>query len=151
MSCWKSFDRPRYPECTTAATIRNARTALPAGPALRERWIGASAAPAAARPCGQGRLLVVGGGLSAAQLALHALRLGWAEVALLVQGSLAERPFDIGVDWMARHHAIDLTDAEAAFHRSGPQERRELLAQARPGGSVTPCCARELAEREHDA
>lgn len=52
---------------------------------------------------GAGRLLIVGAGLSGAQLALEALRLGWRSVTLLCRGGMVVRPFDISCEWMGRH------------------------------------------------
>lgn len=86
------------------------------------------------------RLLIVGGGLSAAQLALRATdaSAGWAEVVLCARAPLAVRPFDVGAAWMGRHWSGEFCDEEATFFRAQPQQRADLLRAARPGGSVTP-------------
>ena len=104
---------------------------------------------AAARPCGAGRLVVVGGGLSAAQLAVHAVHAGWSHVTLLVRSAALEvRPFDISAEWMARHFSCEFSPLERAFYQAEPEGRRALLAAARRGGSVTPAVARLLRELE---
>ena len=86
---------------------------------------------AAARPCGAGRLVVVGGGLSAAQLAVHAVHAGWSHVTLLVRSAALEvRPFDISAEWMARHFSCEFSPLERAFYQAEPEGRRALLAAA---------------------
>ncbi len=90
-----------------------------------------------ARPSGRGRLLVIGGGLSAAQLTCEAVRLGWAHVTLVARRRLVVRPFDIDEAWMRRHLSVELNTCEAEFFSAGLADRRTLLRKARPGGSVT--------------
>ena len=93
--------------------------------------------------------MVVGGGLSAAQLALHALRLGWRSVCLVCRGPICVRPFDLSEEWMGRHFVPALKPCEAAFFGAPAEERRALLRRARPGGSWTPRAVREVGEMQH--
>ena len=86
--------------------------------------------PVAAGPVGGGRLLIVGGGLSAAQLASQALRLGWGRVTLLCRGALTVRSFDITEEWMGRHLSADLEACELDFFASGAAARRESASAA---------------------
>jgi hypothetical protein len=86
-------------------------------------------------------LLIVGGGLSAAQLALMATdaQSGWSEVVLCARRPLTVRPFDIATSWMARHWSMAFDEAELGFYReTTPAGRAAALATARDGGSVTP-------------
>jgi len=101
----------------------------------------------------QKRLLIVGGGLSAAQLVLKATeRVGehWDEVVLCTRAPLVVRPFDIGTEWMSRHWEADFCDSELKFYCADPAERLKLLKVARPGGSVTPEVFAEIQAREKE-
>ncbi|EOD15293.1 hypothetical protein EMIHUDRAFT_211435 [Emiliania huxleyi CCMP1516] len=100
------------------------------------------------RPRGTGRLVVVGGGLSAAQLAAFACRLGWRSVTLVSRSELTVRPFDVGGGWVASLLSPELGAEEAAFFAAPPEERLWQLREARPGGSLTPEARRRLAEME---
>lgn len=96
------------------------------------------------------RLLIVGGGLSAAQLALRATgpcAAQYAEVVLCARAPLAVRPFDISSAWMGRHWSGAFCEEELAFYRAQPYERAALLRAARPGGSVTPEAHAQLCAR----
>ena len=75
------------------------------------------------------RVLVIGGGLTAAQLALGAARRG-AAVTLAHRSTFRTRDLDVEPTWLGR-------DLEA-FHRAPPVRRPTLLAQARGGGSIPP-------------
>lgn len=76
-------------------------------------------------------ILVVGGGLTSAHLALGATRRG-ARVSLLCRRSLQSKPFDADPGWLGPKYL-------KAF-RSEPcwQRRRQQVLAARGGGSVTP-------------
>ena len=90
-----------------AIATRHLERALAGRPRLS--WLLARAALARRvsremRPHGSRRLVIVGGGLSAAQLAIRALGLGWRRVVLVVRGELAVRPFDIEVRRVSGFH-----------------------------------------------
>ena len=95
---------------------------------------------------GRGRLVVVGGGLSAAQLAIEALHQGWSRVILLVRGRHVLRPFDIDIEWMGRHLSLDVHGGEQRFFGAPLPERRAELRRARPGGSIPRACHEHLTE-----
>lgn len=75
------------------------------------------------------RVLVIGGGLTAAQLALGAARRG-ADVTLAHRSAFRARDLDVEPTWLGR----DLQ----AFHQVSFGRRPALLAQARGGGSIPP-------------
>ena len=91
------------------------------------------------------RLLIVGCGLSGAQLAGEALLRGWQTVTLLSRAPIAVRPFDIADEWVRRHLSWELQPCEAGFFGADSlAERRAILARARPGGSVTSALMAQL-------
>lgn len=73
-------------------------------------------------------IVVVGGGLTAACLALGALRRG-ACVQLLTRRPLRERPYDVDASWIGPRR-LD------PFLRAPIAERRRLIDAARDGGTV---------------
>lgn len=86
------------------------------------------------------RVLVVGGGLTAAQLALGACRRG-AHVTVAHRSRTRARDLDVDATWLG--------GSLAAFHRMPVSARPRVLRRARGGGTLPP---RELAEvRELDA
>lgn len=83
------------------------------------------------------RVMVVGGGLTAGQLALSALARG-AAVTLVARRGLRKRLFDTDAGWLTRR---ELT----RFHATADWSlRRRRIDQARGGGSVTPAVADAL-------
>ena len=92
------------------------------------------------------RLLVVGCGLSGAQLASHALQCGWSHVTILCRGRLVVRPFDLDGAWMGRNLCATMPSCETEFFSASYVERRKLLSHARPGGSLTSAAHQQLLE-----
>jgi hypothetical protein len=89
-----------------------------------------------ATPTG-GRLLVVGGGLSAAHLAVGAARRG-AEVTMATRRGLTVRRFDVHPSWLGPRK-------RRPFEREpDPATRRREIDRARGGGSVPARIRREL-------
>ncbi|MCP9888189.1 SidA/IucD/PvdA family monooxygenase [Cyanobium sp. ATX 6A2] len=86
--------------------------------------------PALGRLDGQ-RVLVVGGGLTSGHLALGALERG-ATVELLCRRRLRAQPFDSDPGWLGPKR-LKAFAAEPSWQR-----RRQLVRQARGGGSLTP-------------
>ncbi len=74
------------------------------------------------------RVDVVGGGLTAVQLACGAARRG-ATVRLVARRPLVTRSFDVDAGWLGPRHLDD-------YARCCPAERRRLVDEARGGGSV---------------
>jgi len=83
------------------------------------------------------RIAIVGGGLTAAHLVLGALRLG-ARVVLLCRRTLRERPFDADPGWLGPKYLKGF-EAEPSMAR-----RRQLVLEARDGGSIPPETAHRL-------
>ncbi|ORY64806.1 FAD binding domain-containing protein [Pseudomassariella vexata] len=79
-------------------------------------------------------VLIVGGGLTSAQLADLALRRGVTKVWLIMRGPLKVKPFDIGLEWVGKFRNFE----QAAFWSSDTDEERwEKYRTARGGGSIT--------------
>jgi len=89
------------------------------------------------------RLLVVGGGITSAQLALFASssRASWCSSVTLVQRSaMLERQFDIESKWMGPGRGKFLDD----FYKLNMTSRAYALKEARKGGSIPPEIAVQL-------
>ncbi|PNW77436.1 hypothetical protein CHLRE_10g436450v5 [Chlamydomonas reinhardtii] len=113
----------------------------------------ASAAAAGGRGCSGGadsscrslagqRVVVVGGGLTAAQLVALAAQHGSTDVVMLVRRKLQVKQFDVDVHWLGRMRQAHLHD----FGRlaGGPAARLAALRAAVGGGSTTPEAAAVL-------
>ena len=86
------------------------------------------------------KVLVVGGGLTAVQVAQYALRQG-KEVALCSRRPLVERHFDISEAW------FDLRTRNkrmADFYHQPEETRLSVLRESRGGGSVPPIYIKDL-------
>ncbi|KAJ2977400.1 hypothetical protein NUW58_g7822 [Xylaria curta] len=80
-------------------------------------------------------VLVVGGGLTSAQIADLAIRRGVTNVWLIMRGPLKIKHFDIGLEWVGKFRNIE----HAQFWNSESiEERYEKVMSARNGGSITP-------------
>ncbi|KAI1470515.1 FAD/NAD(P)-binding domain-containing protein [Daldinia caldariorum] len=83
----------------------------------------------------QVNVVIVGGGLTSAQLADLAIRRGVNKVWLLMRGPLKVKPFDVGLEWVGKFRNFE----QAAFWTSDSiEERWEKIKNARNGGSITP-------------
>ncbi|KAJ3090323.1 hypothetical protein HDU96_003447, partial [Phlyctochytrium bullatum] len=97
-------------------------------PRVLEERMGSGRAPT--------RLLVVGGGLTSAQLTDLGVRRGFDEVVLISRSKLRTMPFDLSLDWVGRNSMIHHADFWA---EKDPKARRQLLVKAKNGGgSITP-------------
>ena len=87
------------------------------------------------------RVLIVGGGLSSAQLVdmlLSSLSLpshvSHMSVSLYTRGQLRVRPFDLSLDWMGEARGLEMH----RFYLADPSERLKIIQRARGGGgSIT--------------
>lgn len=83
----------------------------------------------------QTNIVVVGGGLTSAQLSDLAIRKGVTKVWHLMRGPLKIKHFDVGLEWMGKYKNTEqarfwLADSDA--------ERLDIILSARGGGSLTP-------------
>lgn len=79
-------------------------------------------------------LLIVGGGLTSAQLADLAIRRGVTKVWLIMRGELKVKPFDVPLEWVGKFRNFE----QAAFWTADSDEERwEKIKKARNGGSIT--------------
>lgn len=80
------------------------------------------------------QLVIVGGGLTLAQLAHVACSAG-QKVVLLLRGPLKIKHFDFHLDWVTKYKNVK----KASFYNlDTDQERFELINFAREGGSINP-------------
>ncbi|KAI2635073.1 FAD binding domain-containing protein [Xylaria nigripes] len=80
-------------------------------------------------------VLVVGGGLTSAQIADLAIRRNVTKIWLIMRGALKVKLFDTGLEWVGKFRNIE----HAKFWNSETSEERyEKILDARNGGSVTP-------------
>lgn len=79
-------------------------------------------------------ILVVGGGLTSAQLSELAIRRGVDRVWHIMRGPLVRKHFDVGLEWMGKFKTLN----QGYFHAASDQERLEIIKEARGGGSIPP-------------
>jgi cation diffusion facilitator CzcD-associated flavoprotein CzcO len=87
-------------------------------------------------------VVIVGGGLTAACLALAAARRG-AQVAVVTRQPLRARPYDVDASWLGPRRL-------AGYLAATPSERRALVDLARDGGTIPPRTLDELRKRASD-
>lgn len=86
-------------------------------------------------------ILVVGGGLTSAQLSDLAVRRGAGRVWHVMRGPLRTKPFDVDLCWMGKYRTLH----QAYFHQAGSDEERlGIIGEARGGGSITPAFMRRI-------
>ncbi|EME44513.1 hypothetical protein DOTSEDRAFT_172765 [Dothistroma septosporum NZE10] len=93
---------------------------------------GLSARLTAGRPT---NVLVIGGGLTSAQIADQAIRRGATRVFHVMRGPMRVKPFDVDLSWMGKFRNHE----KATFWSADTdEERSDLIRSARGGGSITP-------------
>ncbi|KAJ0424188.1 hypothetical protein BJY00DRAFT_320640 [Aspergillus carlsbadensis] len=91
-------------------------------------------------------VVVVGGGLSSAQIVDMAIRKGVTKVWFLLRSDFKVKHFDITLGWMGKFKNYE----KAVFWSADTdEERMEMIKTARNGGSITPRYQKIL--REHAA
>ncbi|KAK4496771.1 hypothetical protein PRZ48_012754 [Zasmidium cellare] len=86
-------------------------------------------------------VMVIGGGLTSAQIADRALRRGATRVFHLMRGPMKVKPFDVDLSWMGKFRNHE----KASFWSADTdEERSDLVKSARGGGSITPRFAKLL-------
>lgn len=84
-------------------------------------------------------LVVVGGGLTSAQICDVAIRRGTSHVILLLRGYMKVKPFDVGLQWIGRYANLEKM---CFWQEDDPDQRLKTLLHARNGGSISPRYAR---------
>ncbi|KAK4150361.1 hypothetical protein C8A00DRAFT_46218 [Chaetomidium leptoderma] len=80
-------------------------------------------------------VIVIGGGLTSAQLADLAIRRGVGTVWHMMRGPLRVKLFDVDLAWMGKFRNVE----QSRFWQADTDaERLEFLKEARGGGSITP-------------
>ncbi|RFU81902.1 fad binding domain-containing [Trichoderma arundinaceum] len=86
-------------------------------------------------------VLIIGGGLTSAQLAVLALRRGVTKIWHLMRGPLRVKHFDVDLSWMGKYKNAE----QARFWSADSDlERLEIIKEARGGGSLTPLFYKKL-------
>ncbi|QUC21257.1 uncharacterized protein UV8b_05500 [Ustilaginoidea virens] len=86
-------------------------------------------------------VLIVGGGLTSAQLADLAIRRGVGQVFHIMRGPCRVKHFDVDLEWMGKYKNAE----QAKFWLAdSDQERLDMIKEARGGGSFTPLFHRKL-------
>ncbi|WFD35721.1 hypothetical protein MCUN1_002582 [Malassezia cuniculi] len=84
-------------------------------------------------------LVVIGGGLSSAQICDIAIRRGVKRVVLLLRGHFKSKPFDLGLEWIGKYSNLQKMQF---WQCSDPVERHAMILNSRNGGSLTPTYAK---------
>lgn len=81
------------------------------------------------------QIVIVGGGLTSAQLAHVAVNNGIERVHLLFRGGIKIKHFDFHLDWVTKYKNVK----KLAFYiKDTDEERFEMIMDAREGGSINP-------------
>lgn len=87
------------------------------------------------------RILIVGGGITSAQLGIRAVNSSWCKSVVFVQRSQTLlRHFDVKNEWMGPKRGKILDD----FYSLDMNDRADLLKSARKGGSLPPELFKEI-------
>lgn len=86
-------------------------------------------------------ILVVGGGLTSAQLSDLAIRRGVTKVWHIMRSPLKNKAFDVDLHWMGKYKTLH----QAYFHQAdSDQERLDIIKEARGGGSIPPAFMKRI-------
>lgn len=86
-------------------------------------------------------IMVVGGGLTSAQLSDLAIRRGVTKVWHVMRGACKVKFFDVDLSWMGKYKNSQQAEFWAADE---DEERLRLLREGRAGGSITPIYHKKL-------
>ncbi|OAV88954.1 hypothetical protein PTTG_09065 [Puccinia triticina 1-1 BBBD Race 1] len=89
----------------------------------------------ASKSTNQGTILVIGGGLTSAQIADLAIRKGAARVILVCRGYLKTKHYDFPLSWVTKYSNLEKM---SFWQEDCPMARLKMVRQARNGGSVNP-------------
>jgi len=94
------------------------------------------------KSCNIGKVLIVGGGITSAQLSLLASKSKWCKGVIFIQrSSMKPRHFDIKNEWMGPKRGKMLEEFWACLDMN---ERAKKLKDARGGGTIPPEIIEEL-------
>lgn len=91
--------------------------------------------------------VVIGGGLSSAQLADICVRRGFTRVLLLLRGFFKVKAFDFSLDWVGKYAN---TQKMQFWQNDNAEDRMEMIAKGRDGGSINPPYAKVLLQHARD-
>lgn len=78
-------------------------------------------------------VLIIGGGLTSAQLSNNAIHKGVDRVYHLMRGPLVMKHFDVDLGWMGKYKTLH----QGYFHQAdSDEERLDIIKKARGGGSI---------------
>ncbi|ABN65795.2 predicted protein [Scheffersomyces stipitis CBS 6054] len=80
-------------------------------------------------------IVIVGGGLTSAQLAHVAANVGISKIYLMLRGPVKIKHFDFHLDWVTKYKNVKKS---AFYMKDTDQERWEMIQEAREGGSFNP-------------
>jgi cation diffusion facilitator CzcD-associated flavoprotein CzcO len=92
----------------------------------------------------ESRLLVVGGGMTSAQLVLLGFKAGFNDVVMVSRSKLRTQQFDVSLDWVGRKSNVlysqfwgesDFKSIPGSFFNT--LERSKMIQKAKRGGSIT--------------
>ncbi|KAI0034645.1 hypothetical protein K488DRAFT_83827 [Vararia minispora EC-137] len=140
---------PAIPAQLRAASPPTSPTVTDSGPG----WCHSSALarpdiqfpPPTSLPSSAAPLVVLGGGLTSAQLCDLALRRGVARVVLSLRGHMKVKPFDVDLPWLGRHANLYKMQF---WQEEDMHARLAMVRAARGGGSITPIYAKILRAHE---
>ena len=91
--------------------------------------------------------IVIGGGLTSAQLTDQCVRRGFSRVILVMRGFFKVKPFDFSVDWVGKYANAQ----KMQFWQSDDaKDRMNMINEGRDGGSINPVYAKVLLQHAQD-
>lgn len=88
-------------------------------------------------------VIVVGGGLTSAQIADMVLKRGVSKVYHIMRSEYKLKHFDLDLPWVAKYKNFQLA---AFFGLENDRDRADMIQKARNGGSITPAFDKMLAK-----
>lgn len=92
-------------------------------------------------------MVVIGGGLTSAQICDVAIRNGVEDVTLLMRGYFKIKPFDMDLKWVARYANLEKM---RFWQEDDPEKRLQAMYGARNGGSITPRYAKLIKQYQQE-
>jgi len=80
-------------------------------------------------------VVIIGGGLSSAQICDLCVRKGFTKVILLLRGFFKVKPFDFSIDWVGKYANVNKMQF---WQNDDAKERMKMINEGRNGGSINP-------------